>query len=199
MHRYSPSFVFVAAVGFVLVLAAGACRVLDADAPPPAPESVYTPAHESVRDAVADFFNIRRPARQPFPFPHKTHVANKVGCTEYCHESVTKGPIAGLPSLKTCMICHESIATDRPLIQQITAWSKQGIDIAWDRVYGYAAEAHVRFNHAPHIRAKVECSTCHGRIDQQTVAERNVNLTMGFCVDCHKSRRAPNECVTCHY
>ena len=40
-------------------------------------------------------------------------------CTEYCHESVTKGPVAGLPSVKTCMICHESIATDRPLIKQI--------------------------------------------------------------------------------
>jgi hypothetical protein len=160
---------------------------------------VYTPAHETLGTAVNDFFGIRPQARQPFPFPHKTHVAKKVACTEYCHESVTKGPVAGLPSVKTCMICHESIATDRPLIQQITDLSKRGIDLSWQRVYGYPAESHVRFNHSPHLRAKVDCSTCHGRIDEQTVAERNVDLKMGFCVDCHKSKKAPNECLTCHF
>jgi hypothetical protein len=165
----------------------------------PASSSIYTPARASFGVAVNDFLGIRPTATQPFPFPHKTHVEKKVGCTEYCHESATKGPVAGLPSLKTCMICHESIATDRPLIQQITAQAKRGIDMEWQRVYGYAAEAHVRFNHAPHLRAKVDCSTCHGRIDQQTVAERNVDLKMGFCVDCHKSRQAPNECLTCHF
>jgi hypothetical protein len=181
----------------LLAAAASGCGVLGDDAP--ASSAVYTPARATLGAAVNDFFGIRPTARQPFPFPHNTHVANKVGCTEYCHESVTKGPIAGLPSVKTCMICHESIATDRPLIQQITALSKTGVDLSWQRVYGYAAEAHVRFNHAPHLRAKVDCSNCHGRIDQQTVAGRNVDLKMGFCVDCHKSKQAPNECITCHY
>jgi hypothetical protein len=182
----------------LLLAAAGAsaCRPANTGMPM---ASVYTPAHETIGTAVNDFFGIRPQAKQPFPFPHKTHVAKKVACTEYCHESVTKGPVAGLPSIKTCMICHESIATDRPLIQQITDLSKRGIDLSWQRVYGYAAESHVRFNHSPHLRAKVDCSTCHGRIDEQTVAERNVDLKMGFCVDCHKSKKAPNECLTCHF
>jgi hypothetical protein len=185
-------------IGLALVaVTVSGCRALDDAAPSRTP--VYTPAHETFGAAVKDFFGIRPTVAQPFPFPHKTHVANKVGCTEYCHESVTKGPVAGLPSVKTCMICHESIATDRPLIQQITALSKTGVDLSWQRVYGYAGEAHVRFNHAPHLRAKVDCATCHGRIDQQTVAERNVDLKMGFCVACHKSKQAPNECLTCHY
>ena len=173
-----------------------ACRPADDG---PLTSSVYTPARETTGVAINEFLGIRPQAKQPFPFPHKTHVAKKIACTEYCHESVTKGPVAGLPSLKTCMICHESIATDRPLIQQITELSKRGLDLSWQRVYGYAGEAHVRFNHAPHIRAKVECSTCHGRIDEQTVAERNVDLKMGFCVDCHKTKQAPNECLTCHF
>ena len=43
---------------------------------------------------------------------------------------------------------------------------EKGIDLAWQRVYGFTREAHVRFNHAPHIRAKVECATCHGDIAQ---------------------------------
>jgi hypothetical protein len=180
----------------VISAAAGACGPAAAA---PAPGSVYSPARETLGAAVNDFFRIRPVAPQPFPFPHKTHFDKKIACTDYCHESVTKGPVAGLPSIKTCMICHESIATDRPLIQQVTAQSKTGIDFDWKRVYGYAQEAHVHFNHAPHIRAKVECSTCHGAIDQQTTAQRNVDLKMGFCVDCHRSKQAPNECLTCHF
>ena len=39
---------------------------------------------------------------------------------------------------------------------------------AWQRVFGYPAPSHVKFNHAPHIRAKVECATCHGNIAEQT-------------------------------
>jgi len=109
------------------------------------------------------------------------------------------GPVAGLPSVRTCMICHNTIATDRPRIQQITAMREQGIDLAWQRVYGYPAPAHVKFNHAPHIRAQVECATCHGNIAEQTVAERNVDLSMGFCVTCHNENKASVECLTCHY
>lgn len=136
---------------------------------------------------------------QPIPFPHQTHIEKGLACTEYCHESATTGPIAGLPSVNTCMICHEAIATDRPLIKQITEMQAKGIDLNWQRVYGYSQRSHVRFNHAPHIRASVECSTCHGDIAKQTVAERNVDLTMGFCVNCHKRKGAPNDCLTCHF
>jgi hypothetical protein len=185
----------------VLVLLAGAtaaCRLGDQGAAVPS-ATVYTPAHSTTGSAVNDFFNIRPSATQPLEFPHKTHVAKKIACTEYCHESVDKGPIAGIPSVKTCMICHESIATDRELIKRVADYSKRGVELGWQRVYGYSQEAHVRFNHAPHIRAKVDCSTCHGRIDQQTVAQRNVDLNMGFCVDCHRAKKAPNECITCHF
>ena len=47
----------------------------------------------------------------------------------------------------------------------MTEMQEKGLDLAWQRVYDYPREAHVRFNHAPHIRAKVECSTCHGNSD----------------------------------
>jgi hypothetical protein len=171
--------------------------------PPPVatggPGGVFTPARATLAEATRDFFGVRPRAEQPIPFPHKTHIEKELTCTDYCHESVTKGPVAGLPSVKTCMICHDAIATDRPLIQQITNLQKSGRDLAWQRVYGYPRESHVRFNHAPHIRASVECATCHGNIAQQSVAERNVDLTMGFCVNCHKDKNAPNDCLTCHY
>jgi hypothetical protein len=178
-----------------------ACGYVDTRGNPPAadPATVFTPAHESIGAAISDFFWIKPRPVQPIEFPHKTHIAKGLMCTEYCHESVTKGPIAGLPSVNTCMICHQAIATDRPLIKQITALSDKGLDLQWQRVYGYTHAAHVHFNHAPHIRANIDCSTCHGDIANQTVAQRNVDLHMGFCVNCHRQRNAPNECTTCHF
>ena len=144
----------------VLALSAGASACSKAS-----PADVFTPAHATTASAVREFFLIRPAATQPIPFPHKTHVEKAMlKCTETCHESVTKGPDAGIPSVKTCMICHDSIATDRPLIQKVTDYSKRGVDIPWQRVYGFTPEVHVRFNHAPHIRAKVECTNCHGDV-----------------------------------
>jgi hypothetical protein len=160
---------------------------------------VFSPAHPTASAAVADFFGVRPRAEQPFPFPHNTHVAKRVACTEYCHESVVEGPIAGLPSVKTCMACHNQIATDRPLIRRLAALEQQGVDVEWQRVYGYTPYAHVRFNHAPHVRAAVECTTCHGNVAEQTAAERVVNLNMGFCVNCHREKQASLECLSCHY
>lgn len=185
----------VVAAAVAIAAAVGDGRTDD----PPRTTAVFTPARPTFGAAVRDFFGIRRRAEQPFPFPHDIHVANKVGCTEYCHESVVEGPVAGLPSVRTCMICHTQIATERPLIQQLAAHQEKGIDIAWERVYGYPSTSHVRFNHAPHIRAKVECSTCHGNVAAQKVAERVVDLTMGFCLNCHAEKKASNDCLTCHY
>ena len=39
----------------------------------------------------------------------------------------------------------------------------------------------------------------HGDLTRQMVAERSVDLTMGFCVNCHKAKRAPDDCTTCHF
>ena len=160
--------------------------------------AVFSPAHRTTADAARDFFAIRPAAVQPIPFPHKTHIAKKAVCAD-CHESADKGPIAGIPSVKTCMICHSQIATDRPLIKQVTGYADKGVEIPWQRVYGFTREAHVRFNHAPHIRASVDCKTCHGDLAAMTVAERAVDHNMGFCVNCHTERKASNDCQTCHF
>jgi hypothetical protein len=158
---------------------------------------IYTTARPTFGAALDDFLNRRPMAQQPFDFPHNIHVGKKIAC-DVCHEGVATGPVAGIPGVRACMICHEAIATDRPRIQQIAALSEKGIDLNWQRVYGFAAEDHVRFNHAPHIRAKVECATCHGNVGEQTVAERSVDHTMGFCVNCHNERKASIDCLTCH-
>lgn len=165
---------------------------------PGQPQGVMTTARPTFAAAVNDFLGRRPVGEQPIEFPHNIHVGKQIAC-DYCHEGVTKGPVAGVPGVRTCMICHESIATDRPRIQQITALRDKGLDLQWARVYGYVPEAHVKFNHAPHIRAKIECATCHGNVAEQTVAQRNADLNMGFCVNCHKANNAPTDCLTCHF
>ena len=165
---------------------------------PGSDSDVFTPARKTLAAASRDFFNVKAKAIQPLPFPHKTHIEKQALCTD-CHETVEKGPIAGIPSVKTCMICHSQIATDRPLIKQVTSYSEKGVDIPWQRVYGFTQEAHVKFNHAPHVRAKVDCAQCHGDVAKMAVAERAVDHNMGFCVTCHRQKNAPNDCLTCHF
>jgi hypothetical protein len=175
--------------------------VAPANALPPLPgqsTDVFTAARPTFAAVMNDFL-VRRPDPvQPLEFPHNIHVGKQIAC-DFCHAGVATGPRAGIPGVNTCMICHAAIATDRPRIQQITKMQAEGRDLAWQRVYGYPETSHVRFNHAPHIRAKVDCSTCHGNIGEQTVAQRNVDLTMGFCVNCHNENKAPVDCMTCHF
>ncbi len=195
--------------GAVLLIATAACTFASPGQPkwndPSVPPSrwgtapVFTPARASFGQALREFIGSRpTEVAQPFPFSHQIHLSKGATCTD-CHTSVEQGPRATIPSVNTCMICHSQIATDRPLIQQMTAMAEKGIDFNWNRVYAYFPESHVRFEHAPHIRAKVECSTCHGNQVEQTVARRAVNMDMGFCVNCHKQKQASNDCLTCHY
>ena len=159
---------------------------------------VFTPAHRSVLDAVRDFFN-RRPAPvQPIAYTHKVHLAKGMQCTD-CHTAVETGPVASIPRVEVCMTCHQTIATDKPEIKKLAAYQQRGEDIPWQRVYAYSPTVHVKFNHAPHIRAGVECKMCHGDMTRQTVAVRAVDLNMGYCLNCHRQKQASVDCITCHY
>lgn len=160
--------------------------------------SVYTPAYHTAGEAIRSHFGLRSDPEQPFPFSHQIHLEKELVCTD-CHESVERGPRASIPGVNTCMICHSQIATDRPLIKQMADMQAKGLDFQWQRVYDYPREAHVRFDHAPHIRRGVTCSTCHGDQRQQTVARRMVDMDMAFCVNCHKQKQASNDCLTCHF
>jgi formamidopyrimidine-DNA glycosylase len=160
--------------------------------------AVFTTSHRTTGEAVKHFFGVRSEPVQPIAFPHKTHLAKDVACV-VCHSGVEQGAVAGRPGINTCMGCHVGIAEDtEPIIKITTEYYEKGRDLTWQRVYGWTDEAHVRFNHAPHIRSGVNCATCHGDLSKMTVAERAVDHTMGFCVDCHVERKASIDCLTCH-
>jgi ferredoxin len=50
----------------------------------------------------------------------------------------------------------------------------------------------VYFDHSIHVHKGVGCSTCHGRIDQMPLTERENTLYMDWCLECH---RAPERYV----
>lgn len=160
----------------------------------------FTTAHASFNEAARHFLSIKTAPQQPIDFPHKIHTSDiGVACTD-CHVGVEKGARAGIPSINVCMSCHEDVGDPKDSrIQTLRTYAKRGEDMPWQRVYGFEQEAHVRFNHAPHIRAKVDCATCHGDLSQMTVAQRVVDHSMNFCISCHKQKGASNDCLTCHY
>jgi hypothetical protein len=169
------------------------------DAPADGFSPVFTTAHRSAGDAVRHFLGLRDEPVQPIPFTHRVHVEQGDLQCSFCHDGVTIGPVANIPSIQTCMFCHTEVAVDRASIQLLTAYWDRGEEPVWDRVYGWEQEDHVRFNHAPHVNRGVECSTCHGDVASMTVAERAVEHTMGFCMNCHEQEQASVECITCHY
>ena len=203
LNRWFRLVIILGAIAVALALLDRALPVegfaLQSQWPSPSPNSeVFTTAHRTVLDAVREFFGVRTKAVQPIAYTHKVHLSKGMRCTD-CHVGVDQGPDARIPSVDLCMTCHQVIATNKPEIKKLAAYRARGEDIPWQRVYGFQPSAHVKFNHAPHIRAGIDCSKCHGDMTTQTVAERKVDHTMGFCVQCHKQQNASVDCITCHF
>jgi hypothetical protein len=201
VNRWTRVGIILGAIALLGALLGRTMPAQDSNAPAqPSDQSsrIFTPEHRTVADAVKEFFGGRTKPVQPIAYTHKVHLANGMQCTD-CHVGVDQGPDARIPSVNFCMTCHQVIATDKPEIKKLAAYRASGEDIPWQRVYGFEPSAHVRFNHAPHIRAGVDCAKCHGDMHTQTVAERKVDHTMGFCVQCHRENKVSVDCVTCHF
>jgi Cytochrome c7 and related cytochrome c len=166
-----------------------------------APEQVspvFTTARRSLLSAVQEYFGVQGTPVQPIQFNHSIHIKNGQQCAG-CHSGVTQGPDAGIPSVSFCMACHQAIATDKPEIKKLTAYAAKGREPPWQPVFWFYPEVHVRFRHAPHIRNGIACEQCHGDLSKETVAVRSKELTMNFCLTCHKANAVSVDCVTCHY
>lgn len=141
------------------------------------------------------------PPVQPIEYSHWQHVTKEEGpkldC-DFCHANAAMSPHATIPNISTCMLCHETIKADSPEVQKLAAIAAKGEQPAWVRVFYFDKSANVYFNHKPHIRAKVECTECHGQIGQMQRVGREVKQTMGWCMDCHRKSGASNDCYICH-
>lgn len=137
-------------------------------------------------------------AEQPVLFPHNRHMSLGLACLD-CHSTADQQAAAGIPSVRKCMLCHEKLATNKPEVKKVRDYAARGIEIPWQRVYGFAPSALVRFRHAPHFRANISCATCHGDVAKVTVAVALVKHNMGTCLSCHRQYKATQDCVDCHF
>ncbi len=57
--------------------------------------------------------------------------------------------------------------------------------IEWVRIHNLPD--HVYFSHAQHVTVgKIECQTCHGKVEAMEVVEQYSPLSMGWCINCHR-------------
>ena len=121
---------------------------------------------------------------QPVPFSHKIHVDQHGMDCRYCHSFVEKSSHSNLPSTATCMSCHRQIAADSPLLEPVRSSFKTTTPLQWTRVHDLPDFTY--FDHSVHIKRGVGCASCHGRVDQMPLMRRHADLSMGWCLDCHR-------------
>ncbi len=140
---------------------------------------------------------VANPVQQPLPFDHRHHVRDVGVDCRYCHASVERAPSAGMPATALCMGCHGQIWNDAPVLAALRASAFTRTPIEWVKVN--RLPDHVHFDHSIHVTHGVGCDVCHGRVDRMAQVHQAVDLTMGWCLDCHRepaSRLRPPEHVT---
>ena len=95
------------------------------------------------------------------------------------------------------MGCHRYVLTTNPEVMKLRRVWDAGKTIEWVKVY--ALPRFVRFNHGAHALAGVACDSCHGDVGSMARVARVTDLSMGWCVTCHRAQGAPVDCLTCHY
>lgn len=138
---------------------------------------------------------------QPINFSHIVHVQkNKMEC-QYCHWNVTKSSYATIPDVNSCMGCHKFVQgsddASKAEIAKLKQFHENGDAIPWVKVH--VMPDHVKFNHKRHVKAGVNCQSCHGQVPEMPVVERVTSMKMGWCIDCHRSKGASIDCTTCHH
>lgn len=137
---------------------------------------------------------------QPIKFSHRIHAGdNKIAC-QYCHNTVEKSKTASIPSANVCMNCHKAIKqgpeTGKDEIAKIykaVGWNPDSMrymtpeqPIKWVKVHNLPD--FVFFSHQQHVVVgKQACENCHGDVTKMDAVEQQRPLTMGWCVECHRT------------
>ena len=135
--------------------------------------------------------NVGYAPEQPIPFSHKLHAGtNKIDC-QYCHVNVERSKHASIPALNVCMNCHKVVRTDSPWIQKLTAAYNEGKPVEWIRVH--ELPDYVYFPHNRHVLKGVSCEACHGDVKNMDRIVQKGDLTMGWCMNCHRGVTTPKD------
>lgn len=134
---------------------------------------------------------------QPIAFSHRLHAgAFQIQCL-FCHDGARRSPVAGVPPVERCLACHAHITSKSPEIQKLKTYGEQERPVPWIRIH--RLPDFTRFNHRRHVASGVSCEHCHGPVQTMDEVRRVSSLEMGWCLDCHKKRAAPEDCLTCHH
>ena len=125
---------------------------------------------------------------QPVPYSHALHAGEMGLDCRYCHNTVEQAGHAALPPTETCMNCHARVKTKSPRLEPIRESWETGKSMQWTEVHHLPD--YVYFNHSAHVTRGIGCASCHGRVDEMEQVYQHEELSMGWCLDCH---RAPEE------
>jgi cytochrome c551/c552 len=148
---------------------------------------------------------------QPIYYSHKVHAGdNQISCL-YCHGGAQDSKHANIPPVNVCMNCHMAVKDygGKPLthedgssvnpnaeiqkLYQYAGWNpnsktydKSGKPIEWVRIHNLPDL--VYFNHSQHVKVgRIQCQTCHGEIQKMNEVSQFADLSMGWCVNCHRT------------
>lgn len=151
--------------------------------------------------------NVGYKPEQPINFSHKLHSGDRQIPCEYCHSSARRSFSSGIPSVNTCYGCHKIVAgkteAGKADVLKIREAFEKNQPIEWVKVHDLPDFS--RFPHKRHVLSKeqggaeLQCQDCHGPVEKMEVLEQVAPLQMGWCIGCHKERKAPLDCAACHY
>ncbi len=128
------------------------------------------------------------PIKQPIDYSHALHTSQLGLDCRYCHTSVEVSSTPNIPPTETCMTCHSQIRVDAPQLEPLfESWGNNGdgLPLQWKRVHDMPD--FVYYDHSAHINKGIGCSTCHGAIDKMEGIWKNEPMSMGWCLECHRS------------
>lgn len=151
---------------------------------------------------------------QPIYYSHQVHAGvNQISCL-YCHSGAMQGKQASIPSVNICMNCHMGIneyakgpklfredgkevdgTAEIQKLYEYAGWDPakklftgKGKPIEWVRIHNLPD--HVYFNHAQHVAVGQQaCQTCHGEIQKMGEVYQYSDLSMGWCINCHRETK----------
>lgn len=150
---------------------------------------------------------------QPIFYSHKVHAGtNQISCL-YCHGGAQDSKHANIPSVNVCMNCHMAIkeysgdpitrddgssvngTAEIQKLYEYSGWNpskksydRPGKQIEWIRIHNLPD--YVYFNHSQHVKVgQQQCQTCHGNIQEMPEVAQFADLSMGWCINCHRETK----------
>ncbi|MHC5210703.1 MAG: cytochrome c3 family protein [Planctomycetota bacterium] len=185
---------------------------------------------------------------QPIEYSHRLHAGELGMDCLYCHYGARTSKHAGIPPAGVCMRCHKTVSASfdvvyterelavaeerepRRIVSEPIArlYRAMGLDedleplpggpepLEWVKVHNLPD--FVAFDHSVHVSRGLSCEECHGPVSAMERLRQESDLSMGWCLDCHRSRAADptlvlkadhgrlpagdhvsTDCAACHY